>query len=111
MVLLLLLDAFRADYLEKTSYLRELAAAGTCGRFREPFGFAPRASYFGGLTPGQAGYSHLYWLDPQASPFHAASHYPEPRTLTAACGSAIREQIRRLAASQVTPYASAYVHP
>lgn len=111
MVLLLLLDAFRPDYLECTPFLRYLAASGLSGRFQEPFGFAPRASYFAGLTPGEAGYSHQFWYDPAASPFRAARHYPDSRKLSPLAATLVREQVRKAAALETTPYAADYIHP
>ncbi|MDE1170990.1 MAG: alkaline phosphatase family protein [Verrucomicrobium sp.] len=69
MVLLLLLDAFRANYLPRSSYLRQLAREGGLGTLREPFGFVPRAAYLGGLTPGEYGYTNMFRCDPENSPF------------------------------------------
>lgn len=54
LVMLLLLDAFRPDYLAR---LAERSATGT---LREPFGFVGRPAYFGALTPGQFGFSNMY---------------------------------------------------
>ena len=37
----------------------------------EPLGFLPRASYFGGLTPNDTGYSNIFAREPWRSPFPA----------------------------------------
>ncbi|HRF48141.1 MAG TPA: alkaline phosphatase family protein [Anaerolineales bacterium] len=74
LLLFLLLDAFRPDYLSFTPRLRQLAAQGFSGSLIEPFGFAPRGAYFGGLNPNDIGYSHQFWRDPARSPFTIARH-------------------------------------
>ena len=53
LTLLVLVDAFRRDYLERTSFIHRLAAGSAVGSLREDFGFVPRAAYFGGLTPSR----------------------------------------------------------
>jgi len=67
--LLVLLDAFRPDYLWRTEFLRDLARRAAVGAMEEPFGFLPRASYFGGLTPNETGYSNIFAREPWRSPF------------------------------------------
>lgn len=67
--LLVLLDAFRPDYLERTTFLRALARRGGVGSMEEPFGFVPRAAYFGGLTPNDTGYSNIFARESWRSPF------------------------------------------
>jgi hypothetical protein len=69
MLLMILLDGFRHDYLRHTRYLRTLARTSLVGRFKEPFGFCPRAAYFGGIEPSQSGFTNMFWLDPENSPF------------------------------------------
>jgi len=76
LTLLLLVDAFRPDYQRDAPYMRALAHRGLVGRLREPFGFVPRAAYFGGLSPEQSGATHMYWFDPERSPFGAAAGLP-----------------------------------
>ena len=39
-----------ADYLARTEFLRDLSRRGGVGAMEEPFGFLPRAAYFGGLN-------------------------------------------------------------
>ena len=111
MLLVLLLDAFRPDYLEKTPFLRGLGAGGALGRFQEPFGFCPRAGYFGGLSPGEAGYAFALWRDPEKSPFGAARLVPEDRSLSEHGRAFIRELLAREARAAATPFARAYVNP
>lgn len=111
MLLVLLLDAFRPDYLERTPFLRGLSARGALGRFQEPFGFCPRAGYFGGLTPGEAGYAFALWRDPELSPFGAARLVPADRNLSARGRGFVRDLVAREARAAATPFARAYVHP
>lgn len=111
MLLVLLLDAFRPDYLEKTPFLRGLSAGGALGRFQEPFGFCPRAGYFGGLTPGEAGYAFALWRDPETSPFGAARLVPPERNLSERGRGFVRDVLAREARAAAPPFARAYVHP
>jgi hypothetical protein len=111
MVLLLLIDAFRPDYLAKTDFLRYLGASGAAGRLREPFGFCPRGAYFAGLTPGEVGYAFVFWRDPEESAFRAARLLPDEKRLSPRG----REAVRGIAAEQgraaATPFGSTYIHP
>lgn len=70
--LMLLVDALRADYVERMPFLRGLAARSAVGALRECFGFVPRQAYFGGLDASTYGYTNMYRHDPAASPFRAA---------------------------------------
>ena len=79
LTLLLLVDALRHDYVERTQFLRALAGAGATARLREDFGFVPRAAYFGGLSPEQYGFTNMYCCDPVASPFGIARGPPASR--------------------------------
>ena len=72
LTLLLLLDAFRPDYLRHTPYIRSLAHSGATGALRECFGFLPRAAYFGGLNAEQFGFTNMYCFDPENSIFSSA---------------------------------------
>ncbi len=108
-LLVFLLDAFRPDYLAHTRFLRYLAATGVKGRLVEPFGFSARPAYFGGLSPGEAGYSHVFWFDPENSPFRPARYLLPSRT-DAGHESTFREAVIRRARTWVTPYAAAYLN-
>ncbi len=68
-VVFVLLDAFRHDYLGRTRFLADLARRSLVGRLEEPFGFCPRAAYFGGLTPARQGFTNLMHYDPAGSVF------------------------------------------
>jgi hypothetical protein len=70
--LLLLLDAFRPDYLRHTPFIRNLANHSATGFLRECFGFLPRAAYFGGLNAEQFGFTNMYCFDPENSVFSSA---------------------------------------
>src|SRR5688572_229630 len=69
--LMVLLDAFRPDYLWRTHFLRDLAHRSGIGEMEEPFGFLPRAAYFGGRAPDDTGYSNIFVREPWRSPFPA----------------------------------------
>lgn len=108
LTLTLLVDAFRPDYLRYAPFIRSLAGAGA-GELREPFGFLPRAAYFGGLTPEQYGYSNMYAFDPARSPFQVARALPTRR-----CGAHalealdVRAFIDRAARDRLPSFARAY---
>ena len=70
--LMLLVDALRADYVERMPFLRSLARLSAVGALRECFGFVPRQAYFGGLDASTYGYTNMYRHDPAASPFRVA---------------------------------------
>lgn len=110
LTLVLLLDAFRFDYVGRTSFIRDLASRSRQGAMREHFGFLPRAAYFGGLDPGEAGFTNMFCCDPEASPFGLA------RGLSLDCsGRAPRERlgarqwIESEARRRVTPFAASYL--
>lgn len=72
LTLLVLLDAFRPDYLRHTPFIRNLAANSATGFLRECFGFLPRAAYFGGLNAEQFGFTNMFCFDPENSVFSSA---------------------------------------
>src|SRR5580765_5009148 len=86
MTLLLLLDAFRPDYIRHTPFIRSLARESATGFMRECFGFLPRAAYFGGLDAAQSGFTNMYCFDPENSVFSST------RALSAHCGGTSPEQ-------------------
>lgn len=86
MTLMLLLDAFRPDYLQHTPFIRSLAQKSATGCMRECFGFLPRAAYFGGLDAGQSGFTNMYCFDPENSIFSST------RALAAHCGGKTPEE-------------------
>lgn len=107
LTLCLLLDAFRPDYLRHAPYLRGLG--GGRAELREPFGFLPRAAYFGGLTPAEAGFTNMYAYDPSRSPFGLA------RAFSASTAGApalerlgVRDVIDQSARNRVAPFARTY---
>lgn len=108
-LLVLLLDAFRPDYLPHTRFLRHLATTGAKGRLVEPFGFTARPAYFGGLSPGEAGYSHVFWFDPENSPFRP-TRYLQPSRSGSVHEPILREAVIRRARAAVTPYAADYIN-
>jgi predicted AlkP superfamily pyrophosphatase or phosphodiesterase len=111
LLLLLMLDAFRPDYLAGAPFLSGLARQGWLGRYQEPFGYTPHDSYFRGATPAESGATHMFRLDPQSSPFGPARHFPSESTLSNETRLRLRDGLRRHAATQVSTFAASYIHP
>jgi hypothetical protein len=109
LTLCVLLDAFRPDYIRHAPYLRALSD-GRAAELREPFGFLPRAAYFGGLSPEQVGFTNMYACDPERSPFGLARAFDTRRVPPAAYESwGARGKIEESARVKVTPFARAYI--
>ena len=70
-VVAVLIDAFRHDWLspELTPDLWSLAKSGRRGVLRETLGFPQQPPTLAGIYPKTAGYTHLFWYDPERSPF------------------------------------------
>src|ERR1017187_3403833 len=92
MTLLLLLDAFRPDYLRHTPFIRSLARQSAAGALRECFGFLPRSAYFGGLDAEQFGFTNMYCFDPENSIFSSARAVAGPNPSSP---SELQEPLRR----------------
>ena len=110
LTLLLLIDAFRRDYVDRTSHIRQLASEGRAGALKEDFGFVPRAAYFGGLTPAQSGFTNMFCFDPAASPFGVARGVPsstQGRIVEDQFG--LRTWVESEARRRVTSYAASYL--
>lgn len=112
LLLLLLLDAFRPDYLQRTDYIRHLAHQGATGHLKEAFGFTQHSGYFGGLWPEEYGFSNMFWYDPINSPFQVARFLSGAgvQSSTEAARKA-REKIAGVALKRVTPYVASYLSP
>jgi hypothetical protein len=110
MLLMILLDGFRHDYLPHTTYLRNLADVSLLGTLKEPFGFCPRAAYFGGIEPSQSGFTNMFWLDPENSPFSLARFLDQSavRTIPSLHHDA-RIFIEREARSRCSPFTASYI--
>lgn len=69
--ILLILDAFRADYIspEKTPYLASLQEESIQGGFISPPGFAQRTTMFTGTYPDTSKNFSAYGYSPERSPF------------------------------------------
>lgn len=110
-LLLLLVDAMRWDYVERTTFLRRLARRSAVGRFQEPFGFTPRAAYFRGMDTEPDGFTFMFEWNPSKSPFGAA------RFTDGACAAAprreprVREGLAARARDLSSPFARAYISP
>src|SRR5581483_10465220 len=106
-LLLLLVDAMRWDYVERTTFLRRLARRSAVGRFQEPFGFTPRAAYFRGMDTEPDGFTFMFEWNPSKSPFGAA------RFTDRACAAAprrdprVREGLAARARDLSSPFARA----
>ena len=107
LTLLLLIDAFRADYVQYTPYIRRLTMAGAGGALRECFGFVQQSAYFGGLSPAEYGFSNMYCFDPQNSPFSIARSLPSG--LRGEREINLRELIAKFARGRSTAFAAHYV--
>lgn len=110
LTLMLLLDAFRPDYLQHTPYLRDLAGHSATGCLRECFGFLPRAAYFGGLDAEQFGFTNMYCFDPENSVFSSARAVTgsQPRPPSPLEGQ-LRKYVEERARSRVPAFARHYV--
>jgi hypothetical protein len=110
LTLLVLIDAFRRDYLERTTFIDKLAATSAVGALREDFGFVPRAAYFGGLSPNESGFTNMFCCDPAASPFGVARGLPASGLGRAAEDElGLRGWIEAEARRRVLPYAASYL--
>jgi hypothetical protein len=107
--LLLFVDAFRRDYLARTSFLRSLAATSRVGTMREYFGFLPQAGYFGGLGPSDTGFTNMYCCDPASSPFGLARGVPDWAATAGHDRFGVRAWLDAEAARRTTPFAATYV--
>ena len=108
LTLCVLLDAFRPDYLRHAPYLRAIAGDAPA-ELREPFGFLPRAAYFGGLTPEQVGFTNMYVYDPEDSPFGMARAFNPDIVATSGLERlGVRAAIDATARAASSPFARAY---
>lgn len=109
-VAFVLLDAFRHDYLGRTRFLADVSRRSLTGRLEEPFGFCPRAAYFGGLTPAQQGFTNLMHFDPVNSVFR----WTREIAGTAYDGVVLDDVRRAIVAEarrQLPPFSAASVDP
>jgi predicted AlkP superfamily pyrophosphatase or phosphodiesterase len=109
LLLMLLLDAFRPDYLPRTRWLARWAQKSLRGCLREPFGFSPRASYFGGLKPAEVGFTHLFCYNPQESPFGVARGLSWVEEKVPALADQARLWLTQLGRERVPSFAAAYL--
>lgn len=109
LLLMILLDAFRPDYLPRTRWLAQWAHKCLRGSLREPFGFSPRASYFGGLKPSEAKFTHLFCYDPADSPFGIARGLSWIEEKAPTLVSPARAWLTHVGRERVPPFAAAYL--
>lgn len=109
-VIFVLLDGFRHDYLMRTRFLKRTAQSGLTGRLEEPFGFCPRAAYFGGLSVSKQGFSNMFWLDPQRSAFSCAAYLARAGD-EEWLRSALRPEIVRRAQARLPAFSAHYADP
>lgn len=74
----ILIDGLRHDYLNEkdTPFLCSLEREGTGGIVRETFAYQLRPAFFAGLYPEDCDIAHLYWYDPEDSPFGITKYIP-----------------------------------
>lgn len=110
-VVLLLLDAFRYDYL-KPDVTPFLCACASKGRYIERvvpgFGYCERAEIFTGKTPLETGYLTAIGFDPERSPFKGMETYLRALALAEACLPV--NLARRALRKTVRPYFLAQPH-
>ena len=77
--LVILIDGLRHDYInsENAPFLSSLAKTGVRGSVRETFAFQLRPAFFAGLYPESANIAHLYWFEPENSPFWFTQYLPQ----------------------------------
>lgn len=109
LLLLLLLDAFRPDYLHYADYIRSLAIQGATGRLKESFGFIGQGAFFGGRQPAEWGPTNMFWFDPENSPFTIARYLAPAVKRSTPAIQAARAFIESVARQRVTAYETAYL--
>jgi len=79
LTVLLQVDAFRHDYLEKNStpFLYSLFKDSGSGVLKPTFGFEPDAAYIAGLYPDEADGGAQFWFDADMSPFKIFQYAPK----------------------------------
>ena len=78
MLMVLLLDALRHDYVGPgCPFLESLAQSGLRGVLTPSFGFEPDAAYLAGLHPDEADGAAQFWYDPSRSPFRFVRSWPD----------------------------------
>ena len=77
--IVILIDGLRYDYLSPTNspFLYSLANKGISGIVQETFAFQLRPAFFAGLYPESCDVAHLFWYDPERSPFKLTKYIPE----------------------------------
>jgi len=78
--LIILVDALRHDYINEVDapFLFSLEKKGLSGKLREPFTFQTRPAFFAGLYPESSDVGHLFWFDPEDSPFYFTKDLAPP---------------------------------
>lgn len=108
LTLLLFVDALRPDYVERTQFLKSLAADSGTGQLRERFGFVQHPAYFGGIPDFP--FTNQYCFDPDRSPFQMARALPDPAGQPQESDSDLRQFLDRKAKERLTSYAACYVN-
>ncbi|VAW52093.1 hypothetical protein MNBD_GAMMA05-625 [hydrothermal vent metagenome] len=72
LVILIMIDALRHDYINKKDapFIHKLASEGTFGELQPSFGFEPDGAYFAGLHPEECDGGAQFWHNPNESLFH-----------------------------------------
>lgn len=103
-LLVVMLDAFRWDYIQRTPALERFATTAEVARLREPFGFNTGLACFGGVNAISKLARHLFVFAPQHSPFRFLRLLePEFRA-----GSKARRELESMVAPKLTSFVRAY---
>jgi hypothetical protein len=76
----ILLDGLRYGCINPTDapFLWSLQQEGIWGAVVETFAFQTRPAFFAGLWPEECDICHLFWYDPDSSPYHFTRYLPLP---------------------------------
>ncbi|MBP8951378.1 MAG: alkaline phosphatase family protein, partial [Armatimonadetes bacterium] len=103
LLLLIMIDALRWDYIARVPYFRWLASQGPTARLREPFGFYIWSPLLCGAE-ALKGNRFMFVFDPERSPFRFLRAI-DPDLL---CGTDSRPLIHSTIASRLTKYVKSY---
>ena len=76
----ILLDAWKYGCINPTDtpFLWSLQQEGIWGAVVEPLAFQTRPAFFAGLWPDESNICHLFWYDPEGSPYRFTRYLPLP---------------------------------
>jgi len=115
----ILLDGLRYNCVNPTDapFLWALQQKGVWGALVEPVAFQTRPAFFAGLWPDESDVCHLFWYDPEASPYRFTRYLPLPDwilrvpKLRGLIHRGLRHMARRNEARRGHSASAAYAHP